>query len=164
MPRSIHFALLRTTWRKCPLLENSRRNGRCLARGLFEGERFLAGVVCADEDGYENDGGADFDENFAAVEPVDGMMLEVGVGEEGVPEEGYGAEVNGEVEGFPEAAADLDAEVGGDDHEGEDVEGDGADGVFERLLRRVDGIDDVENVEFWRIVEEQDDGMESRKG
>lgn len=126
-------------------------------------ERFLAGAVCADEACYENNASANFNENLAAVEPVDGMMLEVGVGEEGVPEEGDGAEVDGEVERFPEAAAELNAEIGSDDHEGEDVEGDSADGVFERLLRRMDGIDDIEDTKFWRLVEEQDDGVENRE-
>lgn len=92
------------------------------------------------------------------------MMLEVGVGEEGVPEEGDGAEVDGEVERFPEAAAELNAEIGSEDHEGDDVEGDGADGVFERLLRRMDGINDIEDAKFWRLVEEQNYGVENREG
>ena len=56
----------------------------------------------------------------------------------------------------------MNPEVGSDDHEGEDVESDGADGVFERLLRRVDGIDDVEKAEFRRSVEEQRERMENR--
>lgn len=127
------------------------------------GKRFFAGVVCAEKDCYENNDSADFDKHFAAIEPVDGMMLEVGVGEEGVPEEGDGAEVDGEVERFPEAAAELNAEIGSEDHEGDDVEGDGADGVFERLLRRMDGIDDIEDAKSWRLVEEQDDGVENRE-
>lgn len=135
-----------------------------MARRLFEGERFFAGVLVAKEHGYEDDGGADFDEEFAAVEPVDGVMLQVGVGEERMVEEGDGAEVDGEVESFPEAAAELDAEIGSDDHEGEDVEGDGANGVFQRLLGRVDGIDDVEDAKFWGFVIYQNDGMQACKG
>lgn len=74
-------------------------------RGLFDPERFSAGVAGAEKDGHENNEGADFDEDLAAVEPVDGVMLEVGVGEEGVIEEGDSAEVDGEVECFPGAAA-----------------------------------------------------------
>lgn len=120
-------------------------------------------MVCADDACYENNDSANFNENFAAVEPVDGMMLEVGVGEEGVPEEGDGPEIDGEVERFPEAAAELNAEIGCEDHEGEDVEGDGADGVFERLLRRMDGIDDIEDAKFWRLVDEQNYGVENRE-
>jgi hypothetical protein len=34
--------------------------------------RFFPGESGAEEAGYENDGGAGFDEEFAAVEPVDG--------------------------------------------------------------------------------------------
>jgi len=78
-----------------------------------------------------------------------------------VVEEGGGGEVDGEVESFPGAAAELDAKVGSDDDEGEGVESDGADGIFERLLRRVDGIDDVEDAKFWRFVEEEREGMEN---
>ena len=48
--------------------------------------------------------------------------------------------------------------------EGEEVERDGADGVFERLLRGVDGVEDVEDVEFWGFVEEEREGMEERDG
>lgn len=70
-------------------------------------------------------------------------------------EEGGGGEVDGEVEGFPGAAVELDAEVGRDDDEGEAIEGDGADGVFQRLLRGVDGIEDIEDAEFRGFVEEE---------
>lgn len=125
---------------------------------------FFLGVAGAEEAGYEDDGGAGFDEEFAAVEPVDGGAFQVGIGEEGVVEEGGGGEVDGEVEGFPRAAAELDAEVGSDDDEGEGVEGDRADGVFERLLRGVDGIQDVEDAKLWGFVEEQREGMEERDG
>lgn len=123
----------------------------------------MAGVAPAENDRYGDDRGADFDENFAAVEPVDAMMLEVGVGEERVPEEGHGAEIDREVESFPKAAAELDARIGSDDHERDDVKGDGADGVFERLLRRMDGIDDIEDAKFWGFVKEQDDRMRGRE-
>ena len=48
-------------------------------------------MVPAEEGCDEDDGGAHFDENFAAIEPVDGGAFEVGIGEEGVPEESDGA-------------------------------------------------------------------------
>jgi len=66
---------------------------------------FFAGVVGAEDAGYEDESGAGFDEEFAAVEPIDLVMLKVGIGEEGVVEEGEGAEIDGEVESFPGAAA-----------------------------------------------------------
>jgi len=66
---------------------------------------FLARVTGTQDAGYEDYEGADFYEDLAAVKPVDWVMLKVGVGEEGVVEEGDGAEIDGEVEGFPGAAA-----------------------------------------------------------
>ena len=123
---------------------------------------FFAGVAGAEDCGYQDDCGAEFYEEFAAVQPVYGSTLQVGVGEEAVVEEGGGGEIDGEVEGFPCAAAELDAEVGGDDDEGDGVEGDRADGVFEGLLGGVDGIEDVEDAEPGRFVEEEREGMEER--
>ncbi len=118
----------------------------------------------AEKAGYEDDGGAGFDEQFAAVEPVDAGAFEVGIGEEGVIKEGGGGEVDREVEGFPGAAAELDAEVGCDNDKGEKVESNGADCVFERLLRGVDGVEDVDDAELRRFVEEERQGMKERDG
>jgi len=56
------------------------------------------------------------------------------VSEERVPEKGQGAEIDGEVEGFPCAAAELYAEVGSDDRKRDDVESDGADSVFREVV------------------------------
>lgn len=120
---------------------------------MFESESFFAGVMRPDEDGYEDDCSADFDEEFAAVEPVNGRRFQRGVREEGVPEQGDGTEIDGEVESLPEAPPELDAEIGSDDHEGEDVESDSANGIFERLLRRVDRINDIEGAKLWGFVE-----------
>ena len=125
---------------------------------------FLASVARAEDADYENDGGAGFDEEFAAVEPIDGGAFQVWVGEEGVVEEGGGGQVDAEVKGFPGSAVELNAEVGSDDDEGDGVEGDGADGIFERLLRGMDGIEDVEDAKFWRLVEEQRERMEKCDG
>lgn len=114
----------------------------------------------AEEGSEEDEDGTGFDEEFAAVEPVHRGMTEIGVGEEGVPEEGDGAEIDREVEGLPEMAAEADAEVGSDDHKSDDVQGDSAEGVFEGLLRRADGIEDVNEAELRRLVEEQDERMD----
>ena len=102
---------------------------------------FSPGMAPAEQRGYEDDEGAGFDEKFAAVEPVDGGAFQVGGGEERVPEEGDGTEIDGEVESFPSAAAELNSKIGSDDHECDGVERDDADGVFEGLLRGVDRID-----------------------
>ena len=56
----------------------------------------------------------------------------------------------------------MDAKVGSDDHERDDVERDGADGVFEGLLRGVDGVEDVEDPKLGGLVEEEREGMEKR--
>ena len=56
----------------------------------------------------------------------------------------------------------MNSKIGSDDHERDDIESDRADRVFERLLRRVDGVDDVEEAKFGRFVEEQREGMEKR--
>jgi hypothetical protein len=81
-----------------------------------------------------------------------------------VPEEGGGGDVDGEVEGFPEAAAEADAEIGGDHHDGDYVEGYGADGVFEGLAGEMDGVEEIADAELRGFVEEENDGMENGQG
>jgi len=66
---------------------------------------FFLGVAGAEEGGCQDYDSAGFYEEFAAVEPLDGGAFQVGVGEERVVEEGGSGEVDGEVEGFPGAAA-----------------------------------------------------------
>lgn len=134
-----------------------------LVRGLPGCGCLLAGVAPTQERRNKNDGGTGFDEDFAAVEPVDGCTFEVGVGEEGVPEESDGPDVDREVEGLPEMAAELDAEVRSDDKHGDDVESDGAESVFERLLRGVDGIDQIHDAEVRGFVEEENDRVDRGK-
>ena len=77
-----------------------------------------------------------------------------------MPEEGGGGDVDGEVEGFPEAAAEADAEIGSDDDDGDYVEGCGADSVFEGLAGGVDGVEEIEDAELRGFVEEKNDGMD----
>ena len=64
-------------------------------------EGFFAGVAKAEEADGGDEQEAQFDEEFAAVGPVDGLIFQVGIGEEAVPEKGGGGEIDGEVEGFP---------------------------------------------------------------
>ena len=113
----------------------------------------------AEEGSDDDDCSAGFDEEFAAVEPVDGGAFQVWVGEEGVPEKSDGGEVDGEMKGFPETTAQANTEVGGDDENGDDIESDGAESVFEGLLRGVDGEKDVEDAKVRGVVEEQDERM-----
>jgi hypothetical protein len=81
-----------------------------------------------------------------------------------VPEEGGGSDVDGEVKGFLETAAEADAEIGSDDHDGDYVEGDGADGVFEGLAGGVDGVEEIADAELRGFVEEKNDGMDDGQG
>ena len=81
-----------------------------------------------------------------------------------MPEEGGGGDVDREVEGFPCAAAEADAEIGRGHHDGDDVERGGADGVFERLAGGVDGIEEIDDAEFCGFVEEENDGMDYGEG
>ena len=118
-----------------------------------------AGYTCGGDD-YE----AGFDEEFAAVEPVYGRIFQGRVGEEAVPEQGGGGDVDGEVEGFPESAAEADAEVGSGDDDGNNVERDGADGVLEWLAGGMDGVKEIEDSELRRFIEEKNDGMKDGEG
>jgi len=65
---------------------------------------------------------AGFHEEFSAVEPVWRGIFQGWVGEEAVPEESGGGDVDGEVEGFPDAPAEADAEIGRGNHDGDYVE------------------------------------------
>ena len=137
-----------------------RLAGGGLAGGLGDGAGLLSGMAEAEQGSEDDEGGTEGDEEFAAVEPVHGGAVEAGVGEEGVPEKGDGAEIDGEVERLPETAAEADAEIGCDDHESEGVQGNGAECVFEGLLRRTEGIENVKQAEAGRLVEEQDERMD----
>ncbi len=121
---------------------------------------FLYRVAVAEYREDSDYGEAEFYEEFAAVEPVYREIFQCGVGEEAVPEEGGGGDVDGEVERFPEAAAEADAEVGSNDYHGDTVEGDGADGIFEGLAGGVYGVEEIEGAELCGFVEEENDGMQ----
>src|SRR5713101_3111178 len=125
---------------------------------------FLYRVAVAEYREDSDYGEAEFYEEFAAVEVVYRGIFQGRVGEEAVPEEGGGGDVDGEVEGFPEAAAEADAEIGRNYHDGDHVEGDGADRVLERLAGGVDGVEEIEDAELRGVVEEENDGMDDGQG
>lgn len=70
-------------------------------------------------------------------------------------EHGPGSEINTEVEGLPKVAAQPKTQVRRNDHEGEDVEGNGADGVLNRLAGGVDRVDKVYDAEARVFVQKQ---------
>src|SRR5207302_1339415 len=82
---------------------------------------------------------------------------------EAVPEERGGGEVNGEVEGLPEAASEADAEVRSGGDEGNHVEGGRADGVLERLAGGMQRIEKINDAELGGFVQEKNEGMEHRE-
>jgi len=63
---------------------------------------FLAGEAQAEEADGGDEKKAGFHKKLAAVGPMDGGILQGGIGEEAVPEERGGGEINGEVERLPE--------------------------------------------------------------
>src|SRR6202007_1085051 len=105
----------------------------------------------------------DFDEEFAAVEPIYGGIFQGGVREEAVPEEGGGGDVDREVERFPKAAAEARAQVRSDHDDGDDIERDGAERVFERLAGGVHGVKEVDEAELCGLVEKKNDGRKAGK-
>lgn len=117
----------------------------------------------AQDAGCEDDQQARFHEEFAGVEPVDRGIFQGWVGEQAVPEERGGGEVDGEVKGFPEAAAKAEPRVGSNHDNGDNVEGHGADGVLEGLAGRMDGVEEIENAELCGFVEQKNEGMKDRE-
>jgi len=127
-------------------------------------EGLFAGVAQAQQADSGDDEETRLDEEFAAVEPVDGGVFQVGIGEEAVPEECSGSEINGEVEGLPKMAVETEAHVGSDDHKGEQVESNGADGVIEGLAGRMGGVEKVEEAKGGIFVQEEDGRVKDGKG
>src|SRR5690348_2872809 len=114
------------------------------------------------QDGDEDE--AALDEELAAVEPVDGIAFERRLGEETMKEKRGCREVDAEVERLPETAAHAQAKVGSDDDESQQAERGGADGVFQRLARRMDGIEQVQKTKARLLVEKQDRRVGEREG
>ncbi len=122
-------------------------------------EGFFAGMAQAQQADGGDEEQAGFDKKLAAIEPLYGGIFQGGIGEQAVPEKRGGGEINGEVEGLPQAAAETDAHVGSDNDKGEQIESDGADSVVERLTGRMYGVDEVEDAEARIFVQKQNRRM-----
>ena len=133
-----------------------------MAGGAAEVSSLSAGMVPAEEPDRGDQQEAEFDKQFAAVEPVDGIILQARGGEEAVKEQRRGGEIDREMKRFPKVTAEAKAEVGSNDNEGQEVERDGANRVFERLAGRVDRVDEVLKAKAWVFVDKQDGGMQDR--
>ena len=79
-------------------------------------------------------------------------------------EKGGGGEIDAEMERLPKMAAQPKANVRSDHYEPEDIEGDGPDGVFKRLARGMDRIDEIEQAKPRVLVQEQNCRMQERRG
>src|SRR5262252_661580 len=103
---------------------------------------------------------AEFHEDLAAVEPVDGSALQGGFREQAVEEESGRSDVNAEVESLPKMAAQPKTSVGSDDHEREQVKGNSANRVFERLARGMDRVNEIQESKPRVFVQKQNGGMQ----
>lgn len=133
---------------------------RGLACGLAM-NRFFAGAAVAEQAAGEDYGGAALHENFAAIEPIDGSALQVRIGEQRVPEERDGPEVDGIVERFPKMTAKVDPKAGSHHENRDNIQGNGAERVFEWLLRRMHWIEDVAQPEMRGLNEKEDKRVRS---
>ena len=123
---------------------------------------FSAGMAPAKKADHRDQQKAELDEELAAVEPVDRIALQGRVGEKTMKEQSGGAEIDAEMERLPQVAAQLKTKVRSNDHEGEEIEGNGANGVFERLAGRVDRVEKVHNAKARVFVQKQYGRMQKR--
>ena len=65
-----------------------------MLNGLAGVEGFFAGMAQAKETDGGDEEEAEFDEKFAAVGPIGGLIFQVRIGEEAVPEKSGGGEIN----------------------------------------------------------------------
>jgi len=105
---------------------------------------------------------AAFNKELAAVEPVDGITFQGGVGEKTMKEKSHGGGIDAEMKRLPQMPAQPETKVRSDDHEGEEIEGNGTNGVFERLAGRVDRVEKVHDAKPRVFVQKQNGRMQKR--
>jgi hypothetical protein len=127
-------------------------------------EGFLARMSQAQEADGGNKEQARFDKKFAAVEPSYGRVFQVGIGEEAMPEERGGCEINREVKRLPKAAAEAETEIRSGNDEGKQIDSDGADRVIEGLAWRIDRVNEIEKTETRIFIKEQNCRMKDSEG
>lgn len=118
-----------------------RRGG--LAGYLSEAKGFSAGVAPAKEPDRPNQDKAEFNEELAAIEPIDWIILQSRIREEAVNEKGGGGEIDAEVKGLPKPAAQSKTQIGSNNNESEEIPSDSANGVLQRLAGGVDWVGEV---------------------
>jgi general secretion pathway protein G len=125
---------------------------------------FSARVAPAEKAEGRDQDKAQLDEKLAAVEPVDRVTLQAGSREQTMEEQGGGGEVDGEMKGFPKAAAQSKAPIRSKHYQSQEIEGDGADGVFQRLAGRMDRVEEIHEAKARVFVQQQDGRMQKRNG
>ena len=115
---------------------------------------FSAGMAPAEEADGGDHQEAGFDKQFATVEPVDGIILQARGGKQAVEEQSGSGEIDAEMEGFPKVAAEAKPEIRSNHNEEEEVEGDGANRVFQRLAGRVRRVDEVQKPKTWVFIDQ----------
>lgn len=122
--------------------------------------RLSARVAPAEQTDDRDQGAAKLNKKLAAVEPVDGITLQGGVGEKTMKEKSGGGEIDAEVKRLPEMAAQPKTQVGSHDNECEKAERYGANGVFERLAGRIDRVDEIHQAKPRVFVKKKDGRMQ----
>lgn len=97
----------------------------------------------------ENDNSqtAELDKYLLSIKWIDGSVLQIGIRENAVPEQGDGSGIDNEVKRLPQAASESQPEVGGHNDHCKAVQRDGANAVFQRLAGRVYGKKNIPNPE-----------------
>lgn len=121
---------------------------------------FSAGVAPPEQADSRDDDKAGFDKEFASVKPVDGIAFQGGIGEETVKKERGRSEVDAEMKRFPKVAAQAKTQIGSNNNKAKEIGGDGADSAFERLARRMNGIQEVKQPKARLFVQKQDGWMQ----
>lgn len=121
-----------------------------------------ARVAPAEQTDDRDQDAAKLHKELAAVEPVDGITFQGGVGEKTMKEKSHGGEIDAEMKRLPQMPAQPETKVRSDDHEGEEIEGNGTNGVFERLAGRVDRVEKVHDAKPRVFVQKQNGRMQKR--
>lgn len=123
---------------------------------------FANGVAPTQEAEHHDQKAANLDVHLLSVERVERSVLKIGIGEDAVPEKSESRSIDHEVEGLPEAASELQTKIGSDDHDGDAIERDRTDRIFERLAGRVNRINYIDDPEASRGRKEKNNGMKER--
>ena len=123
---------------------------------------FIARVAPAQEADHRYHDEAAFDKDLASIEPVDRVTLQGRIGEEAMKEKGHSGEINGEMKSLPKMAAQPKSDGRSDDHKSEEIEGNGANSVFQWLAGGMNRICEIQEAKPRVSIEKQDGWMQKR--